>query len=176
MVQLGALAGQQVVVHDLTEQRVAEAVVAALVGDDDVRLGGLAQRRAQRPTGGVGGLDERVVGERASEREHAKHVLGRLVEALDAHHQRVAKARRHAALAVEPGCEQLLGEQRVALAAGEQAIDEVVLRRRAEDVLEQRRQLLACQRARFDAAGVDERSSSASSGRSGWRRCSSSER
>ena len=43
------------------------------------------------------------------------------------------------ALAVEAGREQLLGEQRVALAAGEQAVDEVVLRRRAEDVLEQRR-------------------------------------
>ena len=61
------------------------------------------------------------------------------LEPLDAHHERVAQARRQRAAAVEAGGEQLLGEQRVALAAGEQALDELVLRRRAEDVREQRR-------------------------------------
>ena len=44
-VQLRVLARQQVVVDDLAQQRVAEAVHAVRAGDDQVRGGGLAQRR-----------------------------------------------------------------------------------------------------------------------------------
>ena len=56
--------------------------------------------------------------------EHAQHLLGRRRESRSiAHHQRVAQRRRQRAAAVEAGREQLLGEQRVALAAREQAVD-----------------------------------------------------
>ena len=52
-VQLRVLARQQVVVDDLAQQRVAEAVHAVRAGDDQVRGDRLAQRRraARRPTG-----------------------------------------------------------------------------------------------------------------------------
>jgi hypothetical protein len=46
-VQLGVLAGQQVVVDDLAQQRVAEGVVALVVGGDHVAGGRLAQGLAQ---------------------------------------------------------------------------------------------------------------------------------
>ena len=65
------LAGQQVVVDDLAQQRVAERVAAALVGDDHVRLRRLAQRGAD--LGGVEAarLGEHGVGEHAPGRERA---------------------------------------------------------------------------------------------------------
>ncbi len=55
---------------------------------------------------------------------------------LDPEHERVAKALRGGATTVETGREQLLGVQRVALAASVQAVDERVVGRRIEDVFE----------------------------------------
>ena len=74
-------------------------------------------------------------------------------QALDAHHQRVAQRRRQRPAAVEAGGQQLLGEERVALAAGVQALDQRRLGLAAEDVRELQRQLLARERLQLDVAG-----------------------
>ena len=85
-------------------------------------------------------------------REQPQHLLRRLAQALDAHHQRVAQRRREGAAAVEPGREQLLGEQRVALAARVQTLDQLGIGRRAEDVLEQVGELVVREARQLDAA------------------------
>ena len=151
-VQLRVLAGEQVVVDDLAQQRVAELVAAALVGDDHVRLRRLAQRGAD--LGGVepARLGEHGVGEHAPGREHPQHLLRRLAEPLDPHHQRVAQRARQPAATVEPRGEQLLGEQRVALAARVQALEQLGVGRAAEDVGEQVAELLARQPRELDPA------------------------
>ena len=56
--QLGVLAGQQVVVHDLAQQRVAEAVAVLLVRLHEMCLGRFAQGTAQ-----LGGLEPAGLGE-----------------------------------------------------------------------------------------------------------------
>ena len=151
-VQLRVLARQQVVVDDLAQQRVAELVAPARVGDDHVGLGGLAHDGAQLGAAEAAGVGEHVVRQDPRGGEQPQHLLGRLAEALDPHHQRVAQRRRQAAAAVEPGREQLLGEQRVALAARVQALDELGVGRPAEDVGEQVGELVARQARQLDPA------------------------
>ena len=153
-VQLGALAGKQVVGDDLAEQRVAKAVLSAAVGDDDVSLRRLAQRRPQHRRRGVGRFGERVVPQRAADGQHAQDVLGRRLEPLHADHQRVAQTRGQRAMAIEPGGQQLFGEKRVSLAAHIQAVDEVVLRCRSQNVLQQPAEFVAGQRDELDTAGL----------------------
>ena len=87
----------------------------------------------------------------AGDGQQPQQLLGVVGQALDAQHERVAQRRRHLAAPVEPGGEQLLGEQRVALAARPQAVDEVVAGRVAEDVGELLGELRARQRAEVDA-------------------------
>jgi len=142
-VQRGVLAGQQVVVHGLADERVAEPV--RRVGPDHEHVVGDGLARALHRLGGGEPRDrlEQPVRDRPVEHRRGAHDCvrdGR--EPLDAREQHVAQrlgqqpavavncARRRSRLGI--GRQQLLGEQRVA-----------------------------------------ERSSSA---RSGWRRCSSSER
>ena len=153
-VQLGVLARQQVVVDDLAQQRVPELVATAGVGDDHVGLRRLAHHRAQLGAAEATRVGEHVVREDARGREQPQHLLRRLAQALDPHHQRVAQRRRQPAAAVEPRREQLLGEQRVALAAGVQALDQLVVGRPAEDVGEQLAQLVARQARELDPAGA----------------------
>ena len=153
-VQLRALAGQQVVGDDLAQQRVAEGVAALLVGDDELRGGGLPQRLAQRARIDPGGLGEHGVIEPAAGGEQPQQLLGRTRQALDPQHQRVAQRRRQRAAAVEAGRQQLLGEQRVALRAREQPAEQVLARGAAEDVGELLGQLGARQRVQLDAAGA----------------------
>ena len=73
-VQLGALARQQVVDHDLAQQRVAEGVAALLVGDHELRRDGLAHRVAQRPRVDARGLGEQLVVQPPARRQHAAAV------------------------------------------------------------------------------------------------------
>ncbi len=94
------------------------------------------------------------MGQDAAGGEQLQHLLRRLVEALDADHERIAQRRRERAAPVEPGRQQLLGEQRVALAALVEARDELVLGRRAEDARELVGDLLAGQRVDVHAARV----------------------
>ncbi len=151
-VQLGMLAGKQVVVHDLAQQGVAEAVAPALVRRDDVRLRGLAQRRAQGGGVEAAGVCEDVVSDDPPCRQQAQHVLRGLAQALDAHHQRVAQRRGQCAAPVEAGRQQLLGEERVALAALEEPLGESRVRRGSEDVAELLGQLGAREALEADAA------------------------
>jgi hypothetical protein len=150
-VQLGALARQQVVVHDLAQEGVAEGVLAVLGHDDDVTRDGLAQGLAQHAGVQARGLRQRGVVQPAPGREQPQDLLRGLGEGLDADHERIAQRRRQLAAAVEPRGEQLLGEQGVALAALVQAIDESVFGRAPEDVRQLLGQLRARQRRELDA-------------------------
>ena len=153
-VQLRVLAGEQVVVDDLAQQRVAEAVHAVGARDDQVARRGLAHRDPQ--LGGVepaGVGEQRVVGA-LGDGEHAQDLLRGVGEPLGADHQRVAQRRRQRAAAVAAGRQQLLGEQRVPLAAAVQALDERRLGCGVEDVGELIGQLGAGQARELDAAGV----------------------
>ena len=114
--QLGALAGQQVVLDDLAQQGVAEAVVAVVVGDDDVAGDRLAQRTAQGGGIELAGLGQQRVVQAPPDSEHAHDLLSVLAEALDADHERVAQGGgQRVGPALEAGGEQLLHVQRVAL-------------------------------------------------------------
>jgi hypothetical protein len=116
-VQLGALAGQQVVDDDLAQQRVAERVAAFLVGDHELGGDGFAHRVAQRARVDPGGLGEDRVIQPPAGCEHPQRLLGVRGQPLDPQHQRVAQGRRERAAPVRAGGEQFLGEQRVALRA-----------------------------------------------------------
>ena len=153
-VQLGVLAREEVVVDDLAQQRVAELVAAARVGDDHVRLRGLAHDGAQLGPAEAARVGEHVVRDHARGGEQPQHLLGRLAQALDPDHQRVAQRRRQPAAAVEPRREQLLGEQRVALAARVEALEQLGVGRPAEDVVEQVGELVARQPRQLDPAGA----------------------
>jgi len=63
--------------------------------------------------------------EPAPGRQQPQHLLGGVGQPLDAHHERVAQGGGQAAAPVEAGRQELLGEERVALAALEQTADEV---------------------------------------------------
>ena len=148
------LAGQQVVLHDLAQERVPEAVAAVVVGDEDVAVDGLAQRVAQRAlVEAAGPGQQRMVGPLA-DGDEPQDLLRGLGQVLDAQHQRVAQRVRRGAAAVEPGGEQLLAVQRVAARARPQPLEQVGLGRRAEDVGELAGELLAGQRLERDAAGA----------------------
>ena len=147
-VQLGALAGQQVVVDDLAQQDVAEGVAVAGVDGDDVAGDRVAQRGAQR--GVVEHLElfqERVVGG-LGDRERADDFLGGLWQPLDADHQRVAEAWRQGTGA---GGQQLLDEERVAVAAAHQAVDLLGRRLVAGDLVGHRLDVGGQQPAQLDA-------------------------
>ena len=127
--QLGALAGQQVVDDDLAQQRVPERVEALLVGDDELRGDRLAQRLAQlarvqrstRRRGSAWSSRRPAASSRSSSCASSR-------QPLDPQHQRVAQRRRQRAAPVHPGRQQLLGEQRVALRAREQPVEQILAR------------------------------------------------
>ena len=150
-VQLGVLAGQQVVVDDLAQEGVAEGVVALVVGCDHVAGRRLAQGLAQRARLEARGLRQQGVVQAATRGDHAQDLLGVLRERLDADHERVAQRRRQLAAAVEAGGQQLLGEERVALAARVHARDAPVVGGGAQDVLELLGQLGAREGHELDA-------------------------
>jgi len=86
--------------------------------------------------------------------QHAQEVLGLRRQALDAQQQRLPHRRRQRAAAVVAGGQQLLGEQRVALRARPQAVQQVARRRVPEDVGELLRELRAGEGPQLDPAGA----------------------
>ena len=150
-VQLGALAGQQVVGDDLALQGVAEGVRPLAAGHDEVRGDRLAQRLAQRARLQVARLLQQRVVRALGHRQQPQDLLGVLGRALQADHERVAQGRGQRAAAVGAGGQQLLHEQRVALAARPQALHEVTPRRRAEDLPDRRLEGLRAERLELDA-------------------------
>ena len=123
-VQVRPLAGQQIVVDHLAEQRVAEVVAALAAGHHDVARHGLADGVAQRLAAEPGQLgQQRLVSGLAG--KPAQHGACGGGERVHPEHEGIAQRGRQCAAAVEAGGQQLLGEQRVALAAGVQALDQV---------------------------------------------------
>ncbi len=148
--QLRALAGQQIVDQRLAQKGVAKA--EALILDLHQHLLGhrLAQRGQQGAAPELGDGRQGCLVERAPDGDGAGDALGVRREPLDARHERVAQALRGGAAAVESGRQQLLGEQRVALAAREQPLEQRPLGLGAEDVGQRLRQLIAVEQRQVD--------------------------
>jgi hypothetical protein len=125
-VQPAALPGQQLLVDRLAQQLVPEDVgVAAgggaLLGDQDVVGGRVAQRLLQLVDVQPGHRGQLVVAHPATgHRGDPQHPLGGRRQSLHPGHQHLGQAVRHA---VGGGRDQLLGEERVALAAPRRAAD-----------------------------------------------------
>ena len=132
-VQRGPLAGEQVGVGGLLQQRVAERVAVGVL-DEHVLRHGLAQRLDQRRLGQPGHRREQAVARAPAGRGgHAQHAARVVGQRLQPQVEDVAQVRRQ-----RPGRgvrrrEQLLGEEGVALAARVQPRDEVRRRGVAED-------------------------------------------
>nr|WP_264674201.1 hypothetical protein [Nocardioides lijunqiniae] len=117
-VEADALAGQQVVVDGLAQERVAEGVVVA-VGDEDVRLDGPAQALVERDGDQARGGLEHLVGDLAAAGAGRPDDLpGVVVEAVQAHQQDVGEVGGHPAAGQGGRAGELLDEERVALGAG----------------------------------------------------------
>ena len=114
-VQPDPLAGQQVVVDRLAQQRVPEGV-AALVGDQDVGLDRAAQAGVERRAIEPGGRGEHVVGDPApGDARGARHLAGGVVEPVEAHEEHVGELGRDPAPGPGRCPDELLDEERVAL-------------------------------------------------------------
>ena len=174
--QLGALAGQQVVDDDLAQQRVAERVAALLVGDHELGGDGLAHRVAQRARVDPGGLGEERVVQPPAGREHPQ----RSCASADSRSIRSISASRSVGGS----------EPRPSVPAASSSSANSGLPSERANSRDSRsspgaspRMSLSCSASSARVSGSSStrrarasRSSSASSGRSGWRRCSSSGR
>ena len=149
---LGPLAGQQVRLDDLAQQRMAEPVQAVVLDGQDVPVDRLAERLAQRSRLEPGRLLEQAVVEPLPDGDEPEQLAGGVGQALDAQDQGVAQRVRGGAAAVEPGGQQLLAEQRIAGRARPEPVQQLGVRRRVEDVRQLLGQLLAAQRRERDAA------------------------
>nr|BFE86964.1 hypothetical protein GCM10020093_095650 [Planobispora longispora] len=173
-VQAGPLAGQQVGVDGLLEQRVPEGV-AVLAGGmqqapgDDLPHGLLEGHVVQAR----GLLQEGVVDPPSRDGRAAQHPLGGVGEQLGPGEQQAGQAVGHRG-AAERGLQQFLGVEGVALGAVDDLGDHpgVGAAERGDVV----GHLLAVERAQFDGGDQGRRLSSARTLRSGWRRCRSSVR
>ena len=97
---------------------------------------------------------DRNWGVSAPDGDRTRGPLARLGQALDPQHERIAQALRGGATTVEAGGQQLLGIERVALAAGEEPVDELGGGRVAEDVGQRLGQLGAIERDQLEPAGA----------------------
>ena len=174
------LAWQQVAIDRLLQQRVAERIgPGGAVGHQDAGADRLPQALLQLGLGPPGDLGEQPVGHPAAgHRRDPQHLLGRLGQRLDPGEQHIGQRRRQHDLGIAgAGGQQLLGKERVALRPrdrcappGPPAAAPPVIASRC-----------SASSARLKGASSSRstpgsRTSSASSGRSGCRRCSSSDR
>ena len=81
-----------------------------------------------------GHLGDRLLVERPPGGDRPRRGLGVIRQPLDPEHERVAQRLRRGAPAVQPGGQELLDVERVALAAHVQAVDQLLAGRLAEDV------------------------------------------
>ena len=132
-VQRAALARQQVAVDGLADQRVAERVGLARAGHDHLVRDRLAQAAQQVGLVEVRQRRQQPVAHRVLDRDRAHDLLRGVGQPLHARDEQVAQRLGQLLAAVGGGGEQLLGVERVALAALEQAVGEVVGGRRVED-------------------------------------------
>ena len=126
-VQPDPLAGQEVVVDGLAEQRVAEGVVP-VAGDQDVALDGRAQALLEGVVSGVGGDREQLVGDPAAGDAGGADDLARgLIEAVEPDEEHLGEVGGEGVVVgAGGGADQLLDEERVALGALDDHVDLVV--------------------------------------------------
>jgi hypothetical protein len=134
------LAGQDVGVDGLVEERVAELVPPlGWFARDDVRVAGLTQGRVEhRGVEGQHGGQAVVFDPATADRGHAQHELGLRREAREPRCQQIGEQRRHdlRGRLVWPdgrGAGQLLEEEGVALGALVDGLSQGRIRRRPED-------------------------------------------
>ena len=112
----------------------------------------------------------------AGHRGHLEDLLGQVGEALDAAEEHVGQGVEQGDVGPDgAGRDQFLGEERVALGTGQDPVDHGRRDRLAGDGLEVLGQLGPAEGSSIRSRS-GRRTSSASSGRRGWRRCSSSQR
>ena len=147
-VQLLALTGQDRRVDRLRQERVAEAEAAGrLVGDEDAVLDRLAQRlayvtfRKRRDC-----AEQRVRDVSSGGRRGTEKTLRPAVESGHALQQELAQAARKLPARVAGAGEKLLGEEGVALGAGDDLVRQPRRQRAVGTSCKQRRQLVAFQR------------------------------
>ena len=152
-VQPGVLAGQQVVVHRLADQRVAELVSAVGVGDDELGGDGRAQRLVELRLREAGDLGEQLVGDAgATGGGDPQHRLGGFGQPVDAGQQKVAQGFRNVGAGVRiAGGGELLDEERVALRALVHQLDGPWARLGAEQVGEDLGRAVAVEPVEVDA-------------------------
>ena len=169
-VELSTLAREQIVVDDLAQEGVSELEAPVVAGDEDVLGDGFPEGFLK-----VGELDPLELGDQlllepAADRDPAGGALGIRGEPLDPEHERVTEALGEGAPAVEPSGHELLGVERVALAAVVQPVNQSVSGSLAQDVGEDLDDLGAAERRELDPAHVLEAGELGEQGRTGWRR------
>ena len=125
-VQVAALARQQVAVDRLADQRVAERVGVARGGHQHLVRDRLAQALPQVRGVELGQPGEQGMAHRVLDRDDAHDLLRVGAEPLDAVEQQVAQRVRQVERALGGRGEQLLGVERVALAALIQAVRQLL--------------------------------------------------
>ncbi len=116
--------------------------MAVGLGDEDVVGDRLAQGVAQRARLQPAGLRQHVLLERCAA-ETQRSTSCAVSPSASTRSISASRSARAARRALAPGGEQLLGEQRVALAAGVDAVEQLGVGRRAEDVGQLRAELVA---------------------------------
>ena len=116
-VKLTALPGKQIVVESLPQQRVTEAEALILVGDQNLGGQSLAQCVLDGTAIHAGHRRDRGLGQRTPHGHHSRDTLGTLREALDPGQNGIAQTLRRGTATVEAGHQELLGVERIALAA-----------------------------------------------------------
>ena len=158
-VQAYALAGQQLLVDRLAQQRVAERVRAALgLEHDQLRRDRLAQRVGAHRLVQLEDRGQQAVADAPPARgQRAQHAPRRLGELLDPDAEDVAQGRREAGS--RPGGHELLGVERVALRAREHRLEQAGIHRVPDDAGELLGQLPLRERPQvdpLDTAGAHE--------------------
>jgi hypothetical protein len=126
-VQPGPLAGEEVVVDRLGEQRVAELVVVVAARHEHVTLDGVAHGPVEVGGREVDDVAQGGVGDAAAgDGGGPDHGDRGVVEALEPDQEHVGEVFGDAAVASGAGADQLLDEERVALGPGDDVADAVL--------------------------------------------------
>ncbi len=154
--QRNAIAGQQVFLDRLPDERVAEPVLEPVaVGEQDVLGDGLARARqevgARQPRGR---FEESVIGRTTDDGGAAKHLLRGVGKPVDACEHDLAKGRWHRRPVVVVDREQLLGEEHVPVGTEKRSLDQVGRRLPADDRRDELADLVAVEAREIDALDV----------------------
>jgi hypothetical protein len=151
-VEAGALAGQEVVVDRLGEQRVAELVEVVAARHQDVPLDGVAHRPVELGRGQLDDVAQGGVGDPAPGDGRGAHHRDRgVVEPLEADQEHVGQVLGDPAVASRARTDQLLDEERVALGPGDDVADPLLGERDRAQLVDQAAYVRGRQRLDLDA-------------------------